>query len=99
MDVTRESLIVLPTNATYKLHKRLLSPSMSTASLTEFTPRINAAVAELVQLWRYRAELAHDTPFPAAADLLNTAVDAVRLRSAALELRLAGCVYIVRHAL
>lgn len=70
--------IVEKTNATWKSHRRLLQDLMSPGFLDGVAaPVIYQQVSNLVRLWDFKAQLAQGRPFTAAADICDTALDAV----------------------
>lgn len=70
--------IVQKTNAIWKSHRRLLQDLMSPGFLDGVAaPVIYHHVSNLVRLWEFKAEIAQGRPFAAAADIYNTALDAV----------------------
>lgn len=70
--------IVQKTNATWKSHRRLLQDLMSPGFLDGVAaPAIYQQVSNLVRLWGIKAQLAQGRPFTAAADICDTALDAV----------------------
>lgn len=47
--------IALPTNAMWKHHRRIMGPTMTSASVKRFSPRASASIARLVELWKLKA--------------------------------------------
>lgn len=70
--------IVQKTNAVWKSHRRLLQDLMSPGFLDGVAaPVVYHHVSNLVRLWDIKASIARGRPFTAAADIYNTALDAV----------------------
>lgn len=70
--------IVQKTNSVWKSHRRLLQDLMSPGFLDGVAaPVIYQRVSELVRLWDMKTQAAQGRPFTAAADIYNTALDAV----------------------
>lgn len=70
--------IVQRTNTVWKSHRRLLQDLMSPGFLDGVAaPVIYHHVSNLVRLWDMKAQIAEGRPFTAAADIYNTALDAV----------------------
>lgn len=70
--------IVQKTNAVWKSHRRLLQDLMSPGFLDGVAaPVIYHHVSNLARLWDMKTQIAQGRPFTAAADIYNTALDAV----------------------
>ncbi|CAE6448841.1 unnamed protein product [Rhizoctonia solani] len=69
--------IALPTNETWKRHRRLTGPSMSRRYLERMSDRIADGASELVKLWKAKSELVGSGTFDADFDLQLATMDAI----------------------
>lgn len=63
------ALISLPTNDTWKRHRRIVGTAMTSKYLSLTTPRANEPIKEVIELWRLKGET--DMEFEAHQDLSN----------------------------
>ncbi|KAH7339906.1 cytochrome P450 [Rhizoctonia solani] len=69
--------IALPTNETWKRHRRLTGPSMSRRYLERMSGRIAAGASDLVKLWKAKSETIGSGAFDADLDLQLATMDAI----------------------
>ncbi|CUA66567.1 Cytochrome P450 86A1 [Rhizoctonia solani] len=69
--------IALPTNETWKRHRRLTGPSMSRRYLERMSGRIAAGANDLVRLWKAKSEIVGSGAFDAELDLQLATMDAI----------------------
>lgn len=73
-----EHHLIMPTNDTFKRHRRWLQDLMTPDFLHKTAaPRIYAAFADLINLWSEKSRLAEGHPFAAPEDVYRATLDAV----------------------
>jgi hypothetical protein len=73
-----EHHIVMPTNDTFKQHRRWLQDLMTPYFLNKTAaPRVYAAFGDLVKLWGEKARLTEGHPFAPSEDVFRATLDAV----------------------
>lgn len=70
--------ITIPTNETFKHHRRIIGPAMTSKYLALGVPKENVAIADLIQLWRGKMDrVGVDRAWPAGEDLAGLTSDAI----------------------
>ncbi|CAE6523753.1 unnamed protein product [Rhizoctonia solani] len=75
--VIPNSQIALPTNETWKRHRRLTGPSMSRRYLERMSVRIVAGANNLVRLWSAKVDMAGSCAFEAGLDVQLATMDTI----------------------
>ena len=78
-------MITLDTDSKWKTHRRIMGPAMTSQYLIKSTGHISESVADLISLWKVKADRAGGRAFDVSKDAENASMDTI-CRSASVYL-------------